>query len=94
MEEKIMSLHPSLVSEGKTKQQRTVLKRIERIKHLMEKDLWQEGDSVIGLPKIKTVRLKLKKEKIKEAPAAEGSAGANSAAGEAKPAKNAAGPKK
>ena len=92
-----MSLHPSLVSLGKTKRQRTVLKRIERIKHLMEKGLWQEGDTVIGLPKIKTVRLKLKKEKVKEAPTAEGAAAAestNGAAGQAKPANSAAGPKK
>lgn len=97
MKEKDMSLHPSLVSLGKTKQQRTVLKRIERIKHLMEKGLWEEGDAVIGLPKIKTVRLKLKKEKITEAPTAEGAAateGTNDAAGQAKPAKGAASPKK
>ncbi|MFQ5680624.1 MAG: small basic protein [Candidatus Omnitrophota bacterium] len=67
-----MSLHPSLVSLGKTKQQRTVLKRIEKIKQLMEKGIWKEGDSVLGLPKVKTVRLKLKKEKPKAAPPAEG----------------------
>ena len=63
----------------------------------MEKDLWHEGDSVIGLPKIKTVRLKLKKEKVKDAPAAEGGSAAEStggAAGGAKAAKSAASPKK
>ena len=70
-----MSLHPSLVSLGKTRKQRTVLKRIERIKYLMEKNLWQEGDSVVGLPKIKILRIKFKKEKTKAAaPATEGTA--------------------
>ena len=87
-----MSLHPSLVSLGKTKKQRTVLKRIERIKYLMEKSLWKEGDSVVHLPKIKMLKIKLKKEKAKAAPAAEGAAagttpaGAKPAAGAAKPA--------
>ncbi|PIQ89971.1 MAG: small basic protein [Candidatus Omnitrophica bacterium CG11_big_fil_rev_8_21_14_0_20_42_13] len=83
-----MSLHPSLVSEGKTKKQRTVLKRIERIKYLMAKELWREGDAIFGLPKIKTVRLKLKKEKIKAAPEGEKAAAGETAApaGAAKPA--------
>lgn len=69
-----MSLHPSLASLGKTKKQRTVLKRIERIKHLVEKDLWHQGDSVIGLPKTKIMRIKIKKEKTKAAAATEGAA--------------------
>ncbi|MDP1853866.1 MAG: small basic protein [Candidatus Omnitrophota bacterium] len=71
-----MSLHPSLKSLGKTRKQRTVLKRIERIKYLMDKNLWKEGDSVVGLPKIKTIRIKFKKEKAKVTPVAEGAAGA------------------
>lgn len=70
-----MSLHPSLVSLGKTRKQRTVLKRIERLKYLMEKNLWHEGNPVVGLPKIKILRIKFKKEKTKvAAPGAEGAA--------------------
>lgn len=98
-----MSLHPSLVSLGKTRTQRTVLKRIERIKYLMEKNLWNQGDSVTGLPKIKIMRIKMKKEKTKAAaPGAEGAAAgtgtgssaATTAAASAAGAKPAAGAKK
>jgi len=62
-----MSIHPSLSASEKYKKQRSVLKRTERLKILMEKGEWKEGDSVYGLPKIKTIRMKIKKEKIKEA---------------------------
>jgi hypothetical protein len=34
---------------------------------MMEKGQWKEKDKVFGLPKIKTVRIKIKKEKVKEA---------------------------
>ena len=34
---------------------------------MMEKGQWKEGDKVYGLPKIKTLRIKIKKEKVKEA---------------------------
>lgn len=78
-----MSLHPSLVSLGKTRKQRTVLKRIERLKYLMEKNLWQEGNPVVGLPKIKILRIKFKKEKTKAA--APGAEGAATPAGPASP---------
>lgn len=63
-----MSIHPSFGSSSKLKQARSVLKRIERIKYLKDKKMWKEGDSVFGLPKIKTIRIKVKKEKPKEAP--------------------------
>ncbi|MBL7070509.1 MAG: small basic protein [Candidatus Omnitrophica bacterium] len=61
-----MSVHPSLKSTDKNKKQRSVLKRTERIKKMIDKDEWKEGDSVFGLPKIKTVKLKLKKEKVEK----------------------------
>ena len=68
-----MSVHPSLALSEKDKKQRSVLKRIERLRMMMEKGLWKEGDKVYGLPKIKTVRIKIKKEKVEkvEAPVAE-----------------------
>ncbi len=70
-----MSMHPSLKATEKGKKARSVLKRIERIKSMMDKEKWKEGDPVYGLPKIKMVRIKIvKKEKAAEKPAEEGTA--------------------
>lgn len=71
-----MSIHPSLSSSKKDKKQGSVLKRIERLRIMLGKGEWKEGDSVYGLPKIKTIRIKIKKEKAAkvETPAAEGAA--------------------
>ena len=60
-----MSLHPSLRVDTAGSQQRTVLTRIERIKDLMKKGLWQDGQAVIGLPKTKIVKVKARKTKVK-----------------------------
>jgi len=70
-----MTVHPSLSSKGKGKRSRSVLKRFERLKEMLEKEKWQLGDSVFGLPKFKVVRWKVKKAKKAaeaEAAAAEG----------------------
>ena len=69
-----MSIHPSLGSSGGNKKQRSVLKRTERLRVLLEKELWKEGDKVYGLPKIKTIRIRIKKEKAAEKTAVEGAA--------------------
>ena len=62
-----MGLHPSLKRAEKLGGYRSVMKRTERIKWLKEKGKWNENDPVLGLPKIKIVKLKvLKKEKAKE----------------------------
>ncbi len=71
-----MSIHPSLGAAVKGKQQKSVLKRTERIKHMMNKGLWKEDSKVFGLPKIKALRIKIKKEKAAEKPAEEGAAAA------------------
>jgi small basic protein (TIGR04137 family) len=64
---KKMAQHPSLRSSGKSKQHRSVLKRFEKIEILKKKGLWKEGeDSVFGLPKVKVLRFKVKKEKAQE----------------------------
>jgi hypothetical protein len=34
---------------------------------MLEKKIWKEGDDVFGLPKIKTIRIKIKKEKAEKA---------------------------
>jgi small basic protein (TIGR04137 family) len=68
-----MALHPSLKRSDALAATRSVMKRTERIKWLMEKDLWNEKSRVMGLPKIKVIKLKAaKKEKVKEEGAAEG----------------------
>jgi len=64
-----MSIHPSLAISDKDKKQRSVLKRTERIRLMQEKGNWKEGDPVYGLPKIKTLRIKIKKEKAEKAEA-------------------------
>lgn len=62
-----MGLHPSLKRAEKLGGSRSVMTRTERIKWLKEKGKWNEDDPVLGLPKIKIVKLKaLKKEKAKE----------------------------
>lgn len=76
-----MSIHPSLAISEQDKKQRSVLKRSERIRTMMEKGNWKEGDNVYGLPKLKSVRIKIKKEKVEKAAdaTAEGAAGAAAA---------------
>ncbi len=64
-----MSIHPSLRLSDKNAKQRTVLKRTERLNSMIEKKQWQEGDNVFGLPKLKTIRIKIKKEKVEKAAA-------------------------
>lgn len=61
-----MSIHPSLSSADKTKSHRSVLKRFEKLKTLMEKGEWLVKDSIFRLPKIKTLKIKIKKEKAEE----------------------------
>lgn len=86
-----MSMHPSLKASEKGKKARSVLKRIERIKSMIDKEKWKEGDPVYGLPKIKTVRIKImKKEKAADKPAEEGAA----AGAGAKPSAASAAPEK
>jgi len=75
-----MSQHPSLRSSDKDKQQRSVLKRYERVKTLQDKEKWDEKkDSVFGLPKVKVTRFKIKKEKAAPAEGAETAEGATPA---------------
>jgi len=62
-----MGLHPSLKRAEKLMGSRSVMKRTERIKWLIAKGQWDETKPVLGLPKIKVIKLKsVKKEKAKE----------------------------
>lgn len=81
-----MSIHPSLRGGrgGKSGTQRNVMKRHERVRHLITKGLWNNPDSAFGLPKIKAEKMKARKSAAKEKEAAAGESAA--AEGAAKPA--------
>ena len=62
-----MSIHSSLrTSKDTASASRNVLKRYERVRHLMNQGLWADGQSVLGLPKIKQMKLKARKAAAKE----------------------------
>ncbi len=62
-----MSIHSSLrTPTGVTASLRNVMKRFERVRHLMAQGVWAEGRSVYGLPKIKQVKMKVRKAAAKE----------------------------
>ena len=65
-----MSQHPSLRIDSVGAKHRNVLTRSERIKTLKEQNKWQDRISAFGLPKVKSMKIKVKK--VKEAPAVEG----------------------
>src|SRR4051794_32300804 len=85
-----MTIDKSLrVRRGATRN-RSVMTRVERIARLLEADRWKEGDSPLGLPKVRVRKLTMKKKKKKkEEEGAEGTAGG--AAGAAAPAAAAGG---
>lgn len=61
-----MSLHPSLRVNTADAQMRTVLTRIERVKELMKKGLWNESMKATALPKTKIVKVKARRGKGKK----------------------------
>lgn len=61
-----MSLHKSLGRKGQDLH-RNVLKRFERIKILKEKNKWDEKNpKYFGLPKVKSLKVKVKKAKVEK----------------------------
>ena len=76
-----MTIDKSLkVRRGATRN-RSVLTRVERIARLVEADQWKEGDSPLGLPKVRVRKLTMKKKKKKkEEEGAEGAEGGAAAA--------------
>ncbi len=71
-----MSIDKSLITKGKLTRHRNVLTRSERIKVLTSENLWEDGRSVFGLPKVKTLKVrkkaKVEKENTEEAAASTG----------------------
>src|SRR4051794_11482661 len=94
-----MTIDKSLRVKAGAISNRNVLTRAERVLKLKESERWKEGDSVLGLPKVRVLKLALKKKK-KAAKAEEGAEGAaapaaaGAAKGGAAPAKAAAAPAK
>lgn len=90
-----MTIDKSLKVRRGAQRNRSVLTRVERIARLQEADKWTDGDSPLGLPKVRVRKLTMKKKKKKKdeegadaaAPAAKGAKGA------AKPAAKPAGKK-
>ena len=70
---------------------RSVLTRAERLARLVEADRWKEGDSPLGLPKVRVFKLAMKKKKKKKEE--EGEAAAGTAAAPAADTKKAEGKK-
>ena len=90
-----MTIDKSLRVKAGAIKNRNVLTRAERVLKLQEAERWKAGDSVLGLPKVRVMKLALKKKKKANAQeGAEGAEGAAAAGGAAaaKPAAAAAKP--
>jgi small basic protein (TIGR04137 family) len=59
---------------------RSVLSRAERLARLQSADRWKEGDSPLGLPKVRVYKLSMKKKKKKKEEEGEEGAGDKKAA--------------
>jgi len=82
-----MSIDKSLRRKNQLQRARNVLTRDERIKTLQKEERWQEGRSPFGLPKVRVLRLvvkKVKKAKEEEKPAEGAAEGAAAPAAEKK----------
>ena len=85
-----MSIDKSLRRKDTLQRARNVLTRGERIKTLRDEERWPDGRSPYGLPKVKVVKIvvkKAKKAKEEEKPEGEGEAAAAAAAPPAEKAK-------
>ena len=67
-----MTIDKSLRSKSRLSRSRNVLKREERILQLKAQDRWQEGQSPLGLPKVRVIKTVVGKKKKKKAKEEEG----------------------
>lgn len=58
-----MTIDKSLKVRAGMIRQRNVLTRAERLEKLKEADRWVEGDPVLGIPKVRVLKVSLKKKK-------------------------------
>lgn len=61
-----MTMDKSLKVRAGLVRSRSVLTRAERIERLKASDRWQEGDSPLGLDKVRVFKLAMKKKKKKK----------------------------
>mgnify|MGYP002625405507 CR=1 FL=1 len=61
-----MTIDKTLKVKRGASRNRSVLTRAERLEKLKEADRWQEGDSPLGLPKVRVRKLVMKKKKKKK----------------------------
>ena len=86
-----MSIHRSLKSANTMKRHRSVLSRLERVRILQEKgSLRPEESTILGLPKVKHLKMRIRKEKAAAAPDSAGAVAGGAAAAPAAPAAEAA----
>ncbi|MBN2711661.1 MAG: small basic protein [Planctomycetes bacterium] len=63
-----MSIHRSLRRSSASAGHRNVLTKLERIEKLESKERWDaENDSLLGLPKVRSIKVAVKKKKKKAA---------------------------
>ena len=62
-----MPIDKSLKVAASLVRARSVLTRAERLEQLKAQDRWNEGDSPLGLPKVRVYKLVMKKKKKKVA---------------------------
>lgn len=77
-----MTMDKSLRVRRGLARSRSVLSRAERLSSLQAADRWKEGDSPLGLPKVRVFKLAMKKKKKKKEE--EGADGADAKKGDAK----------
>jgi small basic protein (TIGR04137 family) len=82
-----MTMDKSLRSRKGMVRARSVLSRAERLTKLQEAERWKPGDSPLGIPKVRVIKISMKKKK--KAKAEEGAEGAAAAPAAAAPGKDA-----
>ena len=58
-----MTIDKSLKIKAGSVKTRNVLTRAERLEKLRDDDRWAEGDNVYGMPKVRVVKISMKKKK-------------------------------
>ena len=61
-----MTLDKSLKVKRGANRNRSVMTRVERLERLKEVDRWKDGDSPLGLPKVRVRKMMIKKKKKKK----------------------------
>lgn len=61
-----MTIDKTLKTKGRLQRSRNVLKRAERVEQLQKEDRWIDGQSPIGLPKVRVIKTVVGKKKKKK----------------------------